>query len=227
VGNDLVGDLDLTAHGIDGDQSTFELAGFGELVEKVRNSGDLVGLLRNPELRQGQSCGGGIGAERVQGLEPLAVVMGAARRLAVDGDELVPVRPDGSHPALEAASEQGRIDAVHQVAQPARAGDTVVELGEPPQEVEMLLTPFDDVVEIIAGGDRRTNHQEEDLLDRIEDAPRLAIVIEFGKMLQKKRQPSPRALLVEGCVHLAAPAESEQRGNHQPDVNAKSARSPR
>jgi hypothetical protein len=42
-------------------------------------------------------------------------------------------------------------------------------------------------------------------------------------MLQKKRQTSPRALLVEGCVHLAAPAESEHRGNHWPDVNAKSA----
>ena len=78
VGNDLVGDLDLTAHGVDGDQGTFELAGFGQLVEKLGNSGDLVGLLRNAELRQGQSCGGGVGAQRVQGLEALAVVVGAA-----------------------------------------------------------------------------------------------------------------------------------------------------
>ena len=160
VGHDLVGDLDLTAQGVDGDQGPFELAGLGEVVEKLGNSGDLVGLLRNAELRQGQSCGGGIGAERVQGLEPLAAVMGAAGRLAIDGDELVSVRPDGGDPALEAAPEQGRIDTVHQVAQPACTRNTVIELREPPKKIEMVLTPFDDVVEVIAGGDRRTRHQQ-------------------------------------------------------------------
>jgi hypothetical protein len=160
VSHDLVGDIDLAAHGIDGDQGAFELAGFGELVEKLGNSRNLIGLLRNPELRQGQSCGGRIGAERVQGLEPLAAVMGAACGLSIDGDELVPVRPESGDPAVEAALEQGRIDAVHQVAQPACAGDTVVELGETPEEVEMVFAPFDDVIEIIAGGDRRTNHQQ-------------------------------------------------------------------
>lgn len=27
----------------------------------------------------------------------------------------------------------------------------MVELGEPPQEIEMMLAPFDDVLEIVAG----------------------------------------------------------------------------
>ena len=44
VGDDLVGDVDLTAHGIDGDERAFELLGFGELIEQVRDGGDLVGL---------------------------------------------------------------------------------------------------------------------------------------------------------------------------------------
>jgi hypothetical protein len=216
VGHDLVGDVDLTAHGIDGDQGTFELAGFGELVEKLGNSGNLVGLLRNPELRQGQSCGGGIGAERVQGLEPLAMVVGAARRLSIDGDEIVPIRPDGGDPAIEAALEQDRIDAVHQVAQPARTRNAMMEIGKPPQEIEMMLAPSDDVVEIIAGGDGRAGHQQQNLLNRIENPPRFPVVVEFGKVLQKKRQTSPRALVLDDRVHLDAPAESKHRGNHQP-----------
>jgi len=33
VGDDLVGNLDLAAHGIDGDQRPFKLAGFGKLIE--------------------------------------------------------------------------------------------------------------------------------------------------------------------------------------------------
>ena len=93
VGDDPVGDLDLTAHGVDGDQGAFELLGLGQLVEKRGNSGDLVALLRHRELRQGQPGGGGVGAQPVQGLEPLAAIVRAARGLPVDGDQVVPVRP--------------------------------------------------------------------------------------------------------------------------------------
>ena len=110
VGDDLVGDLDLAAHGVDGDERAFELLGLGELVEQLGDGGDLVGLFRNLKLRQGQPGVGGVGAERMQGFEPLALVVGAPRRLAVDGDEVVPTRPERRDPALEAASEQDRID---------------------------------------------------------------------------------------------------------------------
>nr|WP_283817623.1 hypothetical protein [Bradyrhizobium diazoefficiens] len=47
MGDDLVGDLDMAAHGVNGDQGAFELADLGKLVEKLGDGGDLVGLLRN------------------------------------------------------------------------------------------------------------------------------------------------------------------------------------
>jgi hypothetical protein len=147
----------------------------------------------------------------VQGFEPLALIVGAAGRLAIDGDEVMTARPQRGDPALEAACEQGRIDAVHQVAQPARARNAMVELGELPQKIEMMLAPFDDVLEIVARGDRGAGHQQQDLLNRIGNAPRLPVVVERGKMLQKKGQTCPRALAVEGRVHLGAPAESKPR----------------
>ena len=54
VGDDFVGDLDLAAHGIDGDQRSVELPGLGEMIEQFRDGGDFVGLFRHAELRQGE-----------------------------------------------------------------------------------------------------------------------------------------------------------------------------
>ena len=61
MGDDLVGDLDLAAHGIDGHQRAGELFGLGQVIEKFGDGGDLVGLFRNAQLRQGQSRIGGVG----------------------------------------------------------------------------------------------------------------------------------------------------------------------
>jgi hypothetical protein len=219
VGDDLVGDVDLAAHSVDGDQGAFELLVLGELVEKLENGGDLVGLFRDAELRQGQPGGGGVGAQRVQGFQPLAMIVGAARGLAVDGDELMPPRPERGDPALKAAREQGRINAVYQVPQPARAGNAVVEIGELPQKVEMMLAPFDDVLEIVAGGDRRTGHQQQNLLDRIDNPPRFPVVVELRKLLQKQRQTSSRALVLDDRVHLMLQPNQERRWSHQPRTN--------
>src|SRR5436305_11700683 len=72
MGEDLVGNLDLTPHGIDGHQRTFELLCLGELVKKIGDSGDFVALLRNAYLRQDQPGRSGISTERVQSLEPAA-----------------------------------------------------------------------------------------------------------------------------------------------------------
>ena len=65
VSDDPVGDLHLTAHGIDRDQSALELPGLGQKIEQVRDGGDLVGLLRHAQLGQGQPGVGRIGAQGV------------------------------------------------------------------------------------------------------------------------------------------------------------------
>ena len=103
--NDLVGDGDLTAHGVDGHQRSFELFGFGQMVEKFRNGRDFIGFLRHAELSQDKLGIGRIGAQGMERLEPFALVVGAARRLAVDGNQIVPVRPEFLDPALKTARE--------------------------------------------------------------------------------------------------------------------------
>src|SRR5271165_1687735 len=138
IRDDLVGDLDLAAHSVDGDECAFELAGFGELIEKIGDGGDLVGLLGNAGLRQRQAGGGSVGAERVQGLETLAVVMGAARRLAIDGDEIVPPRPKRRDPALKTTPKEDRIDPIDEAAQPALTRNAMMEVGELSQKRQVM-----------------------------------------------------------------------------------------
>jgi hypothetical protein len=52
--DDLVGDRDLAAHGVDGHQRALELTGFGQVVEELGNSRDFIGLLGHAELAQDQ-----------------------------------------------------------------------------------------------------------------------------------------------------------------------------
>ena len=216
VGDDLVGDLDLAAHGVDGDQGALELLGLGELVEQLGNGGDLVGLLRHADLGQGQPGVGGVGAEHVQRLDPLSAIVGAPRGLAVDGNEVVAVRPLGCHPALEAAGEQGRIDAIDQAAQPALAGNAVMERGKAPQELEMVSAPCDDLVEIVARGDGPTGDQQQNLVQRVGDPPGLAGVVEPGKVLKEQPQPRPRHLLIRHPASNALhPALHANRSDHR------------
>jgi hypothetical protein len=120
----------------------------------------------------------------MQGFEPLARVVGSARCLAVDGDEFVPVRPDLRGPAIEAVAEQERVDPVDEGAQPALAGNAEVEFGKPPQEGQMVLALGDDVVEIVAGGNRGAGHQQQNLRKRIHHPPGLTLIPQFGEMLQ-------------------------------------------
>ena len=44
VGDNPIRDLDLAAHGVDGYQSAFELPCPGEVIEKLRDGGDLIGF---------------------------------------------------------------------------------------------------------------------------------------------------------------------------------------
>src|ERR1700722_18444821 len=53
------------------------------------------------------------------------------------------------------------------------------------QEVEMVFAPGGDLVEIVARGDGGAGQQQQDLGQRVDDPPRLAVVIEPGKMLQQ------------------------------------------
>ena len=80
VFDDLGGDLDLTAHGVDGDERAFELFCLGQMIEQLGDGRDFVGLLGHAELRQRQMGVGRVGTERVQRFEALVVCRACGAR---------------------------------------------------------------------------------------------------------------------------------------------------
>jgi hypothetical protein len=117
------------------------------------------------------------------------------------------------------------INPVDEGAEPAFAGNAVMEFREPPRKVEMMLAPTDDVVEIVARRDGRTGHQQQHLVERIHHPPGLAFVVQFGEMLQQQAQLRPRHFLVHDQVddggmiaapcRIGAPTESQPPRQHK------------
>ena len=132
VCNNFIGNLDLTAHGIDRYERSFKLAGCGKMIKKLWNGCDFIGFFRDTKLCQRQPSVGCIGAECVKSFEPLAFVMSAARRLAINGNQIVPTGPERLDPVFETTPEQDRVNAVNQSAKPPLAWNTKMEWREFP-----------------------------------------------------------------------------------------------
>ena len=143
-----------------------------------------------------------------------AAVMAAARGLAVDGDQVGPIRPDLADPGAEAGREQARIDPVHQQREPACPRHPVMVGQEAAQELQALLPPGGDRLVVVAVGDRAADHQQQNLRQRVGDPPRLAGVLDDGQMVQKGAKAG---LLSKhgGKAHDGAP-ESSTPPNHGP-----------
>src|SRR5450432_4712823 len=120
----------------------------------------------------------------------------ATRGLAVDGDEVVPTRPQCVDPALETNPEGQGIHPVYQGAQPAFTGDSVVERGEPSKQTQMMLAPGGYLVEIVARGDRGAGQKQQHLGQGIDDPPWLAVIRKLGKMLQQQSHARPGNILI-------------------------------
>jgi hypothetical protein len=85
----------------------------------------------------------------MEGLNPLALVMGASRRLAVNGDRIVLVGPWRPDPAVQATPGQRWIKAIDQRPQRAGAWHPAMKGREPPQKIQMFLASCSDIVKIV------------------------------------------------------------------------------
>lgn len=152
--------LDGSAHGVDSHEGAFELPCLCKMIEKLGNGGDLVGFFGHSELRQRETGVCRVSAERVRRLQPFAFGVRAARGLAVNGDEVVPLGPKRLDPALETAPEGQGIDAIDhrwrsiatarsQRARPALAGNAVMERREFSQKIQRMFAPSGGLVEIV------------------------------------------------------------------------------
>jgi hypothetical protein len=61
-----------------------------------------------------------------------------------------------------------------------------MEFRELPQKIEVMFAPGDDIVKAVTRGDCGAGHQQQDLLERIDYASRLPLVLQLGKVMQKQ-----------------------------------------
>jgi len=73
-----------------------------------------------------------------------------ARRLAVDGDQIMPAGPEFLDPALKTAPEQHRIETIDQRPQPAGTRNPKMKWREPSQKIQVMLAPCNDFIKIVA-----------------------------------------------------------------------------
>jgi hypothetical protein len=95
----------------------------------------------------------------------------------------------------------------------------MMKLRELPQKMQVMLAPGDNIVKIVAARDGGTDHQQQDLRERIDDAPRLTVIRQCGKMVQQQGQTRTGTFPLKNRVHdrdpmrIRAPMESHRGVN--------------
>src|SRR5690606_37474695 len=103
--NDLAGDGLLGSHGVDGDDAALEF----QCAQQLGYGRNFVGFIVHLDLPERESVFGGPGAYDMG--QSVAVVVGAAQGLAVNGNDLsLQCGTDGPGPAHEARQEGVGVD---------------------------------------------------------------------------------------------------------------------
>ena len=124
--------------------------------------------------------------------------------------------PAFANPVEKAGGEQFRIDPVHREVQPTARRNAPIVGQKLAQEPKMRLSPSRDGVETVAVGDRRADAQEQNLVELVLDAFRLARVLDPRKMMQKKAQPRRLLKFVSRLPSRGLQSQSPHRFSPSP-----------
>jgi hypothetical protein len=91
-----------------------------------------------------------------------------------------------------------------------------MEFLELPQKIQVMLVPGDDIVKVVTSCDRSAGRQQQDLLERIYNAPRLAVVPELGKCCKSRAKRARGLSPSKVASMIALQCESERLRNHTP-----------
>ncbi len=116
--------------------------------------------------------------------------MRAARGLAVNGDDVRCAVAQRLDPGDEAGLEQRGIEGINHVVQGVVGGNAALIGQEAAQKVQALLAPQLDLDEILHAAQRRAQHQEHDLRQRVDHPPLLTRIAQRRKMVEKRDRPS-------------------------------------
>ena len=212
---DLLGDGALAAHRVDGDDGALDR----HHVEQRRNGDDLVGLLGDRDLPQHQPLPGRESRNHVDRLLGVLPGAGAARGLAVDGDDFGARLDECRNPGDETPAEGLRVERGEDVAEMIMRRRPACERPKAAQESELLLAKTRDVGEGLGPCQYGQQAQEQDLVERINDLARLPMVRHVFEISKKNRRLGQRRAITSRLSHrtiLRPEAEDVDRFSSNP-----------
>ncbi len=108
------------------------------------------------------------------------------RGLAVDGNDVGFVLAQALDPGGEAGAEEVGVERIDDVVERVVRRDAVAERQQAAQEGELLPAPQPDFDEVLGAGQRRAQHQQHDLRQRVEHLARLPWVVECREMVEQR-----------------------------------------
>ena len=184
-----LGDGLLAAHGVDGHQGALEFQHF----QQAGDGDDFVFFGVNRFLAENEALLRCPGRDHMQRRSPLALVAATPGCLAVDGDDLGSRKigtggPQAFRPGHEIVPEGIVIQRVEQVVQRVMAGNAALERQKTTQKVQMQPAPQRNIREAFGSGHLAAQHQKHDLVQRIQDLPRLPRIGKPRKVLKKSNR---------------------------------------
>src|SRR3954466_6219423 len=203
--HDLLCDVALAAHGIDGHDRTLDR----QHVQQFGNSDDLVGLFRDLPLTQHEPLAGCEGRNHVDRRDAVLLSARPPRGLAITGNH--PVRRSGqcSDPGDKASLELLGVEHCQDVAEMIVCWRAVLEWTEAAQKLALLATEQGDVDKGFRPGEHREQTEKEDLVERVGYLALLARVLQVFEIAQKNNRlvecGTIRRRVVHGCPPLSEP----------------------
>jgi hypothetical protein len=165
------------AHRVDGNDGPLDR----HHVEQRRDGDDLVRLVCHLDLPEHEALACREGRNHMDRRLGAFLLVGAAQRLAVNGDHIGRRAGQRRHPGNEAPLKRLGIERRKNIAEVIVGGRPVTKRSEPAQQIDLLLAEPRDIHEGLRSAQNREQTQQQHLGERINDFAALARI---GKSLK-------------------------------------------
>jgi hypothetical protein len=212
LGDELLGDVALAGHRIDGYDHPLDR----QHVEQLRDGVDLVGIVRDLHLAQHEALAGCEGRNHVDQRRRVLLAPGPPRRLAIDGNQ--PLRRSGlcRDPGDEAALELLGSEHCKDIAEMTVRRRAILERVDAAQHLELLEAQRGEIDEGFRPGQHRKQADKQALVERLYHLALLARMLQTVGIVQKTAVTSSAAQSVV-VTPMASPGQRIER-RHKPST---------
>ena len=133
------------------------------------------------------------------------LLVAAAHRFAIDGDDLGGRLGQRRHPIDKAPLERAGVERGENIAQRVMGRRAIRERAKPPQQVDLLRAEPGDVGETIGVGEHRQKTEQQHLVERINHLAGLPTIRHVIEIIQKNNRFAKRPGFCRGSFHHRSP----------------------